>query len=251
MTAVRQPVCLSIGGSDSCSGAGIQADLRVFAALSVHGCSATTALTAQNPAKIIRIEPVSLAQLDAELHAIFDYYDVAVVKTGMLVSAEHIALIAALLPQLHDGALVIDPVVVSSSASRLLEDGAIETLKHALLPQATVITPNFDEADALFGKRGENALAAVQAMAAESACAVLLSGGHGEGEQLVDRLCERDGTVHAFSHPRQAWSRAQSHGTGCRLASAVAAYLAHGKALTDAVRLGIDYVQEQTAASLR
>ncbi|MDQ6995854.1 MAG: bifunctional hydroxymethylpyrimidine kinase/phosphomethylpyrimidine kinase [Mariprofundus sp.] len=239
---VSRPVCLSIGGSDSSGGAGIQADLRVFEALGTHGCSAITALTAQNPESVVRIEPSSLAQLDAEIHAVFDYYDVAVVKTGMLVDAEHIALISGLLSQLHRGALVIDPILVSSSGRPLLDAGAKETLMHALMPLATLITPNFDEADALFGKRGEVSVDSLKAMMERAGCAVLLKGGHGEGAQLIDRLCEPGGSMHEFEHARQAWSRDQCHGTGCRLASAISAYLAHGKSLSQSVDKAVSFL---------
>lgn len=244
------PVCLTIGGSDSCGGAGIQADLRVFEALGVHGCSAITALTAQNPESIVRIEPVSLAQLDAEMHAVFDYYDVAVVKTGMLVDAEHIALISGLLPQLHRGALVIDPVLVSSSGRPLLNDGAIDTLIHALFPLATLITPNFDEADALFGQRGERSGIRLGEMVDKLDCAVLLTGGHSEGALLTDRLCDRQGEVYEFTHARQAWNRDQRHGTGCRLASAISANLAHGLLLPQGVDSAIQYLQSNNPPNI-
>jgi len=241
--AVVRPVCLTIGGSDSCAGAGVQADLRIFEALGVHGCSAVTALTAQNPMAVTRIEPVSLAQLDAEIHAVFDYYDVAVVKTGMLVDAEHIALISALLSQLHRGPLVIDPVLVSSSGKPLLDAGAVGTLIDALVPLATLITPNFDEADALTGKSGRTC-ATVAEMADRLNCAVLLTGGHDDNDELTDRLCDHDGVLHAFKHARQAWDRNQRHGTGCRLASAISANLAHGKPLTQSVETAIAYLQQ-------
>jgi len=239
----RRPVVLSIGGSDSCGGAGIQADLRVFEAMGVQGCSAMTALTAQHPASVLRVEPVSLAQLDAEIHAVFDYYDVAAVKTGMLVDAEHIALVSALLSELHQGALVIDPVMVSSSGRALLDRGAAATLKQALLPLATLITPNFDEAAALFGCRSDASEVELKALAKRLRCAVLLTGGHSEQVQLVDRLCEQDGTLHEFPHARQVWSKDQSHGTGCRLAAAISAVLAKGGELPCAVKQGIEYVQ--------
>lgn len=238
-----RPVCLTIGGSDSCGGAGIQADLRVFEALDVYGCSAITGLTAQNPLAVTRIEAVSLAQLDAEIHAIFDYYDVAVVKTGMLVDAEHIALVSALLSQRHRGAVVIDPVIVSSSGRTLLDTGAIDTLINALVPLATLITPNFDEADALFGKRCDRSEATARALADKLNCAVLLTGGHGKGEQLTDHLCDGDGVLYEFEHARQAWNRDQCHGTGCRLASAISANLAHGNPLPQAVETAITYLQ--------
>ncbi|MFQ5518773.1 MAG: bifunctional hydroxymethylpyrimidine kinase/phosphomethylpyrimidine kinase [Mariprofundus sp.] len=248
----KQPVCLTIGGSDSGGGAGIQADLRVFESLNVLGCSAITALTAQNPQRITRIEAVSLAQLDAEMHAVFDYYDVAAVKTGMLLDAEHVALVSALLSELHDGALIIDPVMIASSGKTLLEAGAVDTMIKALLPQATLITPNLDEAESLFGisagvqsKEEMQARKAMQAFAQHHDCAVLLKGGHGDTDQLLDLLCEANGEISEFSHPRQDWTLQQRHGTGCRLASAVSAYLAYDLPLQQAVAKSIAYLQDQ------
>ncbi len=242
-TGVKRPVCLTIGGSDSCGGAGIQADLRVFESLGVHGCSAITALTAQNPATISRIEAASLAQLDAEMHAVFDYYDVVAVKTGMLVGVEHIALVSALLQELHTGIVVVDPVMVSSSGKRLLQDGAIDTLQQALLPMATLLTPNLDEAAVLLGEGVTDAAQAAAELTHRLDCAVLLKGGHADAEQLCDILSESDGSVHTFNHPRQAWSAHQTHGTGCRLASAVTANMAHFRPLNMAVEKAIAYLQ--------
>jgi len=238
-----RPVCLTIGGSDSCGGAGIQADLSVFEALGVHGCSATTALTAQNPKSISRIEPVSLAQLDAEIHTVFDYYDVAVVKTGMLLDAEHVALVSALLHQLHKGMLVVDPVMISSSGKTLLDQSGVDALSHALLPLATLVTPNLDEAAVLLGgpviDPGETAKRLVDQLG----CAVLLKGGHGEGDELLDLLCDVDGEITPFSHARQPWRESQSHGTGCRLASAIAAKLSLEETLSVAAAQGIAFLQ--------
>jgi len=240
---ITRPVCLTIGGSDSCGGAGVQADLRIFETLGVRGCSAITALTAQNPLAVTRIEAVSLAQLDAEIHAVFDYYDVAVVKTGMLLDAEHIALISALLSQLHQGALVIDPVLVSSSGRPLLDTAAIDTLVQALVPMATLMTPNFDEADALMGEQCERSAATASLMRDRFECAVLLTGGHGEGDMLTDYLCDARGRGHHYTHARQAWNKDQSHGTGCRLASAISAHLAHTTPLPESVQKAIHYLQ--------
>ncbi len=237
------PVCLTIGGSDSCGGAGIQADLRIFEALGVRGCSATTAMTAQNPGMVARIEPVSLAQLDAELHAVFDYYDIAVVKTGMLLDAEHVAVVAALLDQLHSGPLVVDPVIASTGGTRLLDIGGVDALQHALLPQTTLLTPNLGEASLLLGEPVTDPEVAARLLAKKLDCAVLLKGGHGEGDELLDLLCDVDGRTHHFAHARKPWSKEQLHGTGCRLASAVAAHLAAGEPLYQAVSKSIDFLQ--------
>ena len=246
-TQSQRPICLTIGGSDSCGGAGIQADLRVFEALKVQGCSAITALTAQNHQMIHRIEAVSLAQLDAELHAIFDVYDIAVVKTGMLLDAEHIATVSACLDLHHmNKPLVIDPVMVSSSGKPLLNTGAIETLKHTLIKQATLLTPNLDEAAVFLGRNIDDAVEDAATLVMQLGCAVLLKGGHGKGDACTDVLCEKGGDIALFSHARQAWSSEKLHGTGCRLSSAIAAKVAKGASLHDACEASIAYLQQLT-----
>jgi len=174
---------------------------------------------------------------------VFDYYDVAAVKTGMLVDADRIALVSALLSELHQGALVVDPVMVSSSGRPLLDAGATHTLIHALAPLATLITPNFDEAGALFEHYGDDTAALPETMADRLNCAVLLKGGHSTEAQLTDRLCERSGALHTFTHARQAWDRDRSHGTGCRLAAAISANLAHAMPLPEAVEQAIQFLQ--------
>ncbi len=247
--AGRLSVCLAIGGSDSCGGAGIQADLAAFAAHGVRGCTAITALTAQNPSKISRIEASPLAQLEAEIRAAFGYYDVAAVKTGMLLDTAHISLVASLLGTLHEGRpVVIDPVLVATSGSRLLDTHALEVLCAELLPQATLLTPNLPEAAALLGEEasGDPAEDACR-LAMRFHAAVLVKGGHGDGEMLTDMLCDAHGVISVFSHPRRAWSEAAAHGSGCRLAAATAAGLARGMALHDAVERAIDWHQASTS----
>jgi hydroxymethylpyrimidine/phosphomethylpyrimidine kinase len=244
--SAKPQVCLSIGGSDSCGGAGIQADLRVFYDLNMQGCSAITALTAQNHHGITRIEPVSLAQLDAELHAIFDAYEVLAVKTGMLVDAEHIAIISACLDIYHaNKALVVDPVMVSTSGSVLLQQGAVETLKQTLLKTATLVTPNIHEANILLGADissdiGINA----RQLSEQLDASVLLKGGHGDNQNTcVDALSKQGDESILFSHARLDCNDMKLHGTGCRLASAVAAYLAQELELKQACEQGIAYHQ--------
>lgn len=240
----KRPVCLTIGGSDSCGGAGIQADLRIFEALNVQGCSAITALTAQNHQAIHRIEAVSLAQLDAELLAIFDVYDVAVIKTGMLLDAEHIATISACLSLNHvNKPLIIDPVMVSSSGKPLLDTGSIETLKHTLIKQATLLTPNLNEAAIFLDRDVDDAVEDAAALTMHLGCSVLLKGGHSKTDICTDVLCEKGGEVALFSHPKQTWSSEKLHGTGCRLASAIAANIANGASLHDACEASISYLQ--------
>jgi len=245
LNSVKPQVCLTIGGSDSCGGAGIQADLQVFSALGMHACSAITALTAQNHQTIHRIEAVSLAQLDAEMHAIFDAYDVLAVKTGMLVSAEYIAVISACLDIYHQNKpLVVDPVMVSSSGKRLLDAGAIETLKHTLIKTATLLTPNMDEASVFLGEPICNPELQSTELANQLDVSVLLKGGHHHNEQTCqDILAEKGSSTVLFSHPRQTCESIKLHGTGCRLASAIAAYLAQGESLKHACEYAIAHTQ--------
>jgi len=243
----QRPVCLSIGGSDSCAGAGIQADLRAFDRLGVTGCSAITALTAQNPREITRIEPVPLVQLDAELHAVFDYFNVATVKTGMLVDAEHIAVVAAVLGERHTGGmLVVDPVMVASSGRRLLDAAAVDTLHKALLPMADLVTPNLDEAAVWLGRPVDDPREDCRRLADMLTTAVLLKGGHGEGEVLRDVLCDKDGELSCIEHPRLNWGEAQAHGSGCRLAAIIAALTARNpdQTLADVVRQAVELCGE-------
>ncbi len=242
-----KPVCLSIGGSDSCAGAGIQADLRVFEGLGSRGCSAISALTAQNPQKITHIEPASLVHLDMEMQAIFDYYDVAAVKTGMLVDAGHVAVVAASLQQNHAGrALVLDPVMFASSGTELLDAGGRNALAHALIPLATLLTPNYEEAAYWLNRPVGDAREDALTLAEQFNTAVVLKGGHGEGDRLSDVFAAPDGTVKAFDHPRKPWDDNQRHGTGCRLAAAITAHLASGQELLKAVGKGIVSAQKAT-----
>jgi len=230
------PVCLVIGGSDSCSGAGIQADLHVFDRLGVRGCSAITALTAQNPREITRIEPAPLAQLDAELHAIFDSYDVAAVKTGMLVDAEHVAVVSAVVAERHQGRpLVVDPVMIASSGAELLDAGGRDALERSLIPLASLITPNLDEAAFWLGRGIEDAESDARQLSQRFGVPVLLKGGHAAGPVIRDILARPDGRTHIHEHPRREMNEEQAHGTGCRLASSIAARLALGLELVDAL----------------
>lgn len=234
---MQRPVCLTIGGSDSSSGAGIQADLLSFQRLGIKGCSAITALTAQNPRRVSRIEPVPVAQLQAEIEAVFDYYQVAAVKTGMLVDAAHVQCVARLLGERHAGPmLVVDPVMVASSGAELLDDAGVRALAEKLFPLATLITPNLPEAERLLGGGSGDPVEDAASLAMRFHTSVLLKGGHGDGEVVSDLLVTRDGDVEPFTHARQRWDEEQAHGTGCRLASAIAAYLARGMPLVEAVR---------------
>ncbi len=211
----------------------------------MHGCSAITALTAQNPNRVQRIEAVPVAQMRAELDAVFAHYDVRVVKTGMLLDAEHIDALAAVLRRHHaNRPLIVDPVMIASSGRRLLAASAVDVLRERLIPLAMLLTPNLDEAEVL-GGIGTDAQSIARDLALRYRCAVLLKGGHAKGRILRDVLCDVHGGVRVFPHPRQDWDRDRSHGTGCRIAAGVGALLAQGVPLAEACRRAIDMLQRQ------
>ena len=251
MNAPRSISALTIAGSDSGGGAGIQADLKTFSALGVHGLSAIAALTAQNTRGVdaVFVPPVSF--LRAQIDACFDDFDVRAVKLGMLATAEAIETVADALERHRPPAIVLDPVMVATSGNRLLADDALDALKRRLMPLATLVTPNIPEAEALVGHPITTAEAAAEALAqllALGARAVLLKGGHlDEGAAVFDRYGD-GGHAETFVHPRIAL---QAHGTGCTLASAIAARLCAGRSLQDACRDAGDYVAQALRAGYR
>lgn len=232
---------LTIAGSDSGGGAGIQADLKTIAAHGLHGVSALTALTAQHTRGVTAVEVPDSGFLTAQIDACFDDFAIATVKLGMLANARVIKAVVAALERHRPAQVVLDPVMVASSGARLLEGDALDALRQRLLPLATVITPNIPEAELLLGALVDEASAdaALDALRALGAPAVLLKGGHLAGSaRMVDRL--HDGrAVHRFEHPRLA---VEGHGTGCTLASALAARLALGDSLAAASAAATDYV---------
>jgi len=231
-----KPVCLTVGGSDSCSGAGIQADLRVFEHLGVKGCSAITALTAQNPDQIISIHPSPIGHFLSELESIHQYYEITCIKTGMLLDDKHIQKLSDFLHHIHYSAgLVIDSVFVSTSGKSLLEKNAISILLETLTPFASLITPNHDEAQVILGKPIEDPLEAASEMMLKLKTPVLLKGGDRDGETIQDLFCDTSGDVMVFKHARKNLHKDSAHGTGCRLASAISAYIALGEPLEQAV----------------
>lgn len=237
----RPPSVLTIAGSDSGGGAGIQADLKTFAAFGVHGLSVVTALTAQNTRAVTAVAATRPAMITAQLDAVFDDFDVRALKIGMLGNRATIRAVARGLARQRRVPVVLDPVMVASSGAVLLEPGAIEALRAELLPQATLLTPNGPEAELLLGRliRDRRALApAARALLALGPAAVLLKGGHvGRGE-VEDHLVGPDGH-RVFRHPRLD---VDGHGTGCTLSAAVAAWLALGQPLEAAVETAIGYV---------
>lgn len=232
---------LTIAGSDSGGGAGIQADLRTFAAHGLHGLSAIAALTAQNTLGVRAVEVPDVGFLRAQIDACFEDFSIRAVKLGMLATARVIHAVADAIAAHRPPWLVLDPVMVASSGARLLEPDALEALRVRLLPQASLITPNIPEAELLLGRPIDDAGAeqALEDLLALGARAVLLKGGHlATSDAVIDRL--HDGRErHGFQHPRLA---VEGHGTGCTLASAVAARLASGEDLVSACRGATDYV---------
>lgn len=242
MTTSSTLSALTIAGSDSGGGAGIQADLKTFAAHRVHGLSAIAALTAQNTRAVTAVHIPPVAFLRAQIDACFADFEIQAVKLGMLANAEVIHCVADLLETHRPPFVVLDPVMVSTSGARLLEDAALEALRMRLLPLATLITPNTPEAELLTGRRIDDADAAEHATAALlelGANAVLLKGGHlHEGARVIDRF--DDGvTQDVFMHPRL---QVDAHGTGCSLSAAIAAQLCQGLSLLNACEAAIDYI---------
>ncbi len=236
---------LVVAGSDSGGGAGIQADIKTITALGAYAATAVTAITAQDTRGVHAIHAVPVAVVARQIEVVLDDIGADAVKTGMLGDASLIATVAGLLADRAPGrTLVVDPVMVAKGGARLLPDDAVDALRRLLVPRATVLTPNLPEAAALAGFAVEDEAAMREACAALLALgpeAVLLKGGHLGGDALVDLLATRAGGIVAFRDRRIA-SR-HTHGTGCTLASAIAAGLAQGLGIADAVRRARDYVR--------
>jgi hydroxymethylpyrimidine/phosphomethylpyrimidine kinase len=231
------PIALTIAGSDSSGGAGIQADLKSFAAFGVYGASVITALTAQNTTGVSGIHPVPAGFVTAQIDAVFSDLAVGAVKIGMVAQAETISAIADGLTRWSSRHIVLDPVMVATSGDRLLAAEAIDALKTRLFPLAWLITPNLPEAAALLNEPVAESEAAVEGqgrrLLASGCRAVLVKGGHGHGADSIDYLIDGDRTI-TLAAPRIA--TANTHGTGCSLSSAIAAGLARGEDLETAVR---------------
>jgi len=246
------PVALTIAGSDSSGGAGIQADLKTFAALGVYGASAITALTAQNTNGVTGIHAVPAEFVTAQIDAVFSDFDVGAVKIGMVAQAASIDAIAAALSRWTPRHVVLDPVMVATSGDRLLASEAVEALRKKLMPFASVITPNLPEAAALLDEPVAVREADIESQGRRlltlGCRAVLIKGGHGEGAESIDYLVSAEGTI-AFAAPRVATKN--THGTGCSLSSAVAAGLAKGDTLEQAVRNAKAWISAAIAAADR
>ncbi len=244
-------IALTVAGSDSSGGAGIQADLKTFAALGVYGASAITALTAQNTQGVTGIHDVPPDFVAAQIDAVFADLDVGAVKIGMLSQAPIVEAVAQALARHRARNIVLDPVMVASSGDRLLAPQAVDAMRRRLIPLARVVTPNLPEAALLLetqAARDEREMAAQARLIIErfGAAAVLIKGGHGEGADSVDLLLDDDG-VTRLADMRIATKN--THGTGCTLSSAIAAGLAKGLALGPAVRAAKTYVTAAIAAA--
>jgi hydroxymethylpyrimidine/phosphomethylpyrimidine kinase len=244
------PIALTIAGSDSGGGAGIQADLKTFAALGVHGVSAIAALTAQNTRGVTAVHRVPLKHLRAEIDAVFEDFAIASVKTGMLGDARTVRCVARELARRKPRRVVVDPVMIATSGARLLDTDAVRVLIEDLIPLADVLTPNLPEAEALTGtairsmRDGERVAEQLRGYGAK---AVLLKGGHGRGREAIDRWFDARGVLE-FRHPRLP---GKFHGTGCTLSSALAAELAKGATPRTAARRAIAFVQRAMRGAFR
>jgi hydroxymethylpyrimidine/phosphomethylpyrimidine kinase len=247
------PRLLTIAGSDSGGGAGIQADLKTFAAHGGYGMSVITALTAQNTREVRAVLEVPPDMVAAQIDAILEDIGADAVKIGMLGSAEVIRTVADRLRAHLTGKgggtgtpVVLDPVMVAKSGDRLLRGDAVEALVTDLLPLATLITPNVPELEVLTGLQAGTEEERLRAAEALKGPAVLAKGGHADGEEVVDLLLE-NGRLHRFTHPRL--HTRSTHGTGCTLSSAIAARLGAGEELPKAVEGAIQYLQGALAAA--
>jgi hydroxymethylpyrimidine/phosphomethylpyrimidine kinase len=246
------PIAVTIAGSDSGGGAGIQADLKTFSALGVYGASVVAALTAQNTRGVTAIHDVPPQFIAAQIDAVFSDLDVGAVKIGMLSRPETIRAVADGLARHGQTRAVLDPVMVAASGDRLLAPEAVEVLRAVLIPRALVITPNLPEAAALLETtpaRSESEMREQgERLLSLGAAAVLIKGGHAEGAEAVDLLVEKT-AVARLSAGRIATKN--THGTGCTLSSAIAAGLAKGLDLAEAVRQAKAYVTAAIAAANR
>ncbi|OSP53560.1 bifunctional hydroxymethylpyrimidine kinase/phosphomethylpyrimidine kinase [Pseudoruegeria sp. SK021] len=240
----RVPIALTIAGSDSGGGAGIQADLKTFSALGVYGASAITAITAQNTQVVSAVHEVPADVVAAQIAAVLDDLNVAAIKIGMLFSARLIDVVAARMAH-YAGPVVLDPVMIAKSGDALLQGAAIAAMTAQLLPRADLLTPNLPEAARLLGapqaQTPDEAAAQGRALLALGPRAVLMKGGHAQSGTCTDLLVRPGQPDLAFSAPRV--ETRNTHGTGCTYSAAIAAGLAKGLELSEAIGVAHDYLQ--------
>jgi hydroxymethylpyrimidine/phosphomethylpyrimidine kinase len=244
------PCALTIAGSDSGGGAGIQADIKTFSALGVYACSAISAITAQNTLGVHAVVAVNPALITEQIRAVIDDFPIAAIKIGMLPSKPAIIAVADLL-QTTDIPIILDPVMVAKSGDALMPSQAVDALRTRLLPLATLITPNLPEAAALLDSDENDDPAIIQSQGEQlldlGARAVLMKGGHARGDRCTDRLIQPKQAMLAFRHDRVATQN--THGTGCTLSAAIAAYLALGYNLVTACERAHDYLYRAIVAA--
>lgn len=236
------PVALSIAGSDCSAGAGIQADLKTFQHFHVHGLTAVTCVVSETSKTVAAVQTLPIEIIESQIALLLQSFPVGAIKTGMLHSAEVIATVAAQVAKHPHIPLVVDPVMIASSGSSLLQADALEAFQRQLFPLAQVLTPNLPEAAALLGREihdlGEMEAAALE-LASRHHCAILLKGGHLAGDTCVDVLAAGGKLTH-FTQARIPL--AETHGTGCTLSAAICAALSHGKPLPDAIHAAKSYL---------
>lgn len=247
MTAA--PVALTIAGSDSGGGAGIQADLKTFASLGVFGTTAITCITAQNPAGVRGVAAVDPGMIVAQINAVYDAFDVGAVKTGMLYSAETVSAVASALRERNVRNLVVDPVLIATSGDELTGMGALEVMVNELLSQARLITPNIHEAGVLTGRTVssvDDMEVAAKEIAIRFNVSCVVTGGDLDDADEVSNVLYHEGSERLVSCRRVP--AVSTHGTGCTFSSAAAAFLMLGKDVQTAVEMACKYVAEKLAA---
>jgi len=246
------PVALTVAGSDSSAGAGIQADLKAFAAHGVYGVNALTAIVAEAPDEVTHLEPVDSTLLTGQLDRVDSRFPLAAAKTGMLGTASNVAAVVEFLQSRRELPCIVDPVIRAGTGAPLLTTDGIEALRERLLPLAALVTPNLPEAEMLLQRelRGGDAIAeAARELHERCGCDALIKGGHvEEGGEVVDRAC-LDGELVEFRRPRL--EAPDLHGTGCTLSAAIAARLAQGASLPDAIDGAAAYLADAIASHWR
>ena len=246
---MKPPVALTIAGSDSGGGAGIQADLKTFAFLGVHGTSAVTAITAQNTTGVTGILELPVALITQQIDAVVEDIGVQAAKTGMLSSAEIIGAVAEAIERHRVSNLVVDPVMVAKGGAKLLRDDAVAALRERLLPLALVVTPNIPEAEVLLDRKIsslEDRDAAARDLVNLGARVAVVKGGHAAGD-ATDIVCNGPTT---FALPAKRIATANTHGSGCVFSAAIAAYLARGLPPVGAIQQAKEFITRAIANSL-
>ncbi|TGN19417.1 bifunctional hydroxymethylpyrimidine kinase/phosphomethylpyrimidine kinase [Leptospira idonii] len=246
------PITLTIAGSDSGGGAGVQADLKTFSSLATFGTTAFTCLTAQNPDGVSAIHEIPSSFIKEQLEAVLNYFTVAACKTGMLFSEEIILTVSEILKSKKEIKLVVDPVMIATSGAKLLKDEAVKALRETLIPLATVITPNLDEASFLLGEpisKYEDLESSAKKLFTIFKVPILLKGGHLTNTETASDLLFDGTSVYTYQKPYLKGKN--THGTGCTFSSAITAFLAHGLSLQEAVGHAKEYIQHALEESIQ